>query len=344
MTVNGRGHAGPLIICKSKMKSIKGDKVHRIPFRTLRASASSPTAELWLSGKDCPKSTLSRLYYSTIMPAFVHKVRTELQTKPELFGWTEMDRAITDLKKGNNSDSISYSFPSYSSPIHLLPSSQHGDTSPLDSRFDTRIDLTKVDDDYDERPATPRDKGRQLQNRNYLLTDADINVSQQLLHRQFPKLINGREVFGFQDTLLFAFKNQHPYIWTIPENSVAFQVLHINSNHWVLLYIDGSSVYVLDSLRPAQDKVSAEVASKVNILFRRQAQRPRMQYLDVQRQTGATICGVFCIAFALEILLHGLKSVVGKPHLFQQSAMRKYLATSLDNHKFDNIGFPKQQQ
>lgn len=156
-----------------------------------------------------------------------------------------------------------------------------------------------------------------------LLTDLEVNAAQVLLQRQFP------HVQGMQDTLLGS---------TLMFNIIAkemLQILHDGHLHWLLISTLGCTdgqVKIYDSLMsPPSLQVQLQIASLLC------SHLPKMQcaYQSCQQQNGGADCGLFAIAFAVDICL-GLDVCA---LAYEQSQMRTHLCKCIRESRFTS--FPR---
>ena len=103
------------------------------------------------------------------------------------------------------------------------------------------------------------------------------------------------------------------------------QILHINSNHWIVvstLQSAPDSINVYDSLSPKKHSSAA----KESVLRFLQGQQVSICYQDVQQQSGGSDCGLFAIAFSASLCAGEDPT---KLH-YQQDRMRQHLRNCLE--------------
>ena len=153
--------------------------------------------------------------------------------------------------------------------------------------------------------------------KNAMLTDLQIQMAQELLHRQFP-YIEGL----LSPTIGKA--EQFP----VMRNSF-IQVLHTGGNHWVCVSNIGCShnnqVKLYDSLYSGIAPFTREQIGA--LLFNQDSNVIEICVPPVDQQTNGTDCGVFVIAFATA-LCHNMDPTSLK---FNRRAIRAHLLDSLKN-------------
>ena len=145
---------------------------------------------------------------------------------------------------------------------------------------------------------------------NEFLNDRHINYAQSLLHYQFAT------IEGLQNTL---FQNkQRP-----KKITHGIQIIHDRGNHWIVAYIpsSGEPVEVYDSVYSTVNDVTAGVIKNLFEI----TDESKINMKKMQRQIGATDCGVFAIAVCTA-LLHD-SSVDMSQIRFHQEKMRDHLVT-----------------
>ena len=175
-------------------------------------------------------------------------------------------------------------------------------------------------DPYKRRIMTDRDFEIILSS-NWL-NDTIINTAQNCLHTQF-------ELPGLYDTSL------GPHL-SYPKAEVFHQILH-DSNHWILVSTFGSphpAVKLFDS--NYHGKISSSVQKQTASILRTSVDKIIFSVQSVQQQMNTSDCGVFAIAFLVELLFDGDPTTV----MFDVGKMRSYLHCCLRSRKFDHP-FPK---
>ena len=154
------------------------------------------------------------------------------------------------------------------------------------------------------------------------LNDTIVNCTQNCLCKQFHSP-------GLYDTSL------GPHL-TYPKAQLFHQILH-DSNHWILISTISTpppTVMVFDSGFHGQISpcVQKQTASILRILVSKMI----FSVQPVQQQTNSDDCGVFAIAFLVELLFGGDPTTVK----FDVGKMRSHLYSCLQSGKFDHP-FPK---
>ena len=139
-----------------------------------------------------------------------------------------------------------------------------------------------------------------------MLTDKHVNFEQRLLKELFSG-INGLRL-----TVLQGKEHKEP-----TTNST--QILHVNGNHWVCAAttVKGKQVNVYDS-----SFVSWDQASYKALQLQFHCSMCNIKFVDgVQKQTGASDCGLFAIAYATTLVFKGNPSQMK----YNQKLMCKHL-------------------
>ena len=161
-----------------------------------------------------------------------------------------------------------------------------------------------------------------LQTAGSWVNDNIISAAHRLLKQQSEDKIE-----GFQCTQLakkLAFAKIKPFTQFV-------QILHVDGNHWnVLSNIRGhdggimsDSVFIFDSL---YNHVSLHTKKQICSLIRPRCKEFRFDIVDTQRQTNASDCGIFAIAFATELIHHKSPALCE----FDVSQMRPHLIKCLE--------------
>jgi len=139
-----------------------------------------------------------------------------------------------------------------------------------------------------------------------MLSDKHMYAAQKLLKFQHP------DMNGLQDTCLSQTSFQ-------PATGESLQIHHIRGNHWVLTYSKGDGqVAVYDSL---YDEVTDDLHDQLMDIYKVAGKRLRYSLPDAQKQRGSRDCGLFVVAFALELCEGRDPSAIR----FNQKKMRKHL-------------------
>ena len=154
------------------------------------------------------------------------------------------------------------------------------------------------------------------------LNDTIVNCTQNCLRKQFNSP-------GLYDTSL------GPHL-TYPKAQLFHQILH-DSNHWILISTINSpppTVMVFDSGFHGQ--ISPCIQKQTASILRTLASKVIFSVQPVQQQTNSCDCGVFAIAFLVD-LLFGVDPTTVK---FDVGKMRSHLYSCLQSGKFEHP-FPK---
>lgn len=156
------------------------------------------------------------------------------------------------------------------------------------------------------------------------LDDCVIQAAQTLLHRQFP------HIEGLQPTIysqkLMDFKE-------LREGSENIQIHHTGAFHWVTSTTIGRSKFavarILDSIVVTGKRLPSSLECQIARIYSGKKEKFNVEVSSVQQQEGADDCGVFAIAFAVEVAFGGNPSKV----IYRQEAMRNHLEDSFNNRK-----------
>ena len=162
---------------------------------------------------------------------------------------------------------------------------------------------------------------RRILNTNRWLDDKLVNASQRILAKQFKDKFEGT---GLQDVGIGICGNFNI------ETGEFIQVLHSNSNHWIVISTIGtnnSEVMIYDSLYIT---VSQDVRCQISSLICTPNRSIRLKIVDVVKQSGMNDCGLFAVAY-VTTLSFGIDP--GKL-VFNQANMRKHLESCLENEHF----------
>ena len=136
--------------------------------------------------------------------------------------------------------------------------------------------------------------------------------------------------FTFQTVLNSQIKDVEPYRAVYEEH---IQLLHDGRNHWILSFCSNGRVQVCDSLNTALTRSSRKA---IRSLYKHYFSGDEvMSFLPVQRQPDGYNCGLFAIAFAVEIL-DGKSPSEAK---FSVDEIREHLISCLETQKLSP--FPK---
>ena len=152
-----------------------------------------------------------------------------------------------------------------------------------------------------------------LQQEDYWLSDRIMGFASAVLKSQY-------QVDGVFDTLKQNGKGKNGFRF-VKGNTC--QILHINSNHWVLAARRDGIIYLFDSLQVLKHPLCHQVVPHLAMLFcnNEELRTDLIQIPPCQPQTNLTNCGLFAIAFA-ESFLRGDDPSKSK---FQEKMMRYHL-------------------
>ena len=149
------------------------------------------------------------------------------------------------------------------------------------------------------------------------LNDRHINAGQKCLKRQFV------EQAGLQDTLVL---KELAVYKSSKENFI--QILNVNASHWVCISNKGlppGIVVVFDSM-PSYTKDSTCLQKQVSVILHTMQKFFVIQHVDVQRQNGASDCGLFALAFAVALC----NGQYPHEYKYNQDRMRHHLIECLE--------------
>lgn len=142
-----------------------------------------------------------------------------------------------------------------------------------------------------------------------MLSDKHIYAAMILLKMQFPNVGSLQDPCLCQTTF-------HP----ADEEERIIQIHHTRGNHWVVSALIGGSLCVYDSLYSTE---SSDLDKQLEQIYATHEGPNGHGYNipEVQKQTGSRDCGLFAIAFALELCSGNNPS----ERTFDQSKMRSHL-------------------
>ena len=156
---------------------------------------------------------------------------------------------------------------------------------------------------------TVNDKQNILTNKE--LDDFVIYTSLKLIQRQFPMIVI-----------------QSPSVCTAAGydycSHETIQIAHNGEHHWVLLSSLKGEINIFDSLNT---NTTLSLINQIKALFSPNASVPKFDQIYCHRQHGMTDCGLFAIAYAIDIL-SGIKP---NEIIYDQSKFRKHLIRCLEN-------------
>ena len=142
------------------------------------------------------------------------------------------------------------------------------------------------------------------------LSDKHINFAHAILRAQFP------QCEGLQNTLL-----QSRMRWS--PGSKIVQILHVRSDHWVVISNIFCSKNVLNVYDTIFDDIDIPTMTLLNSMFEGNL---TVTIAPLQKQQGGSDCGVFSVAVATS-LLHG-----HTPGPYKQSLLRPHLISCFENN------------
>ena len=167
------------------------------------------------------------------------------------------------------------------------------------------------------------------------MNDKIINAAQKLLKPS---------INGLQNTLFISTFNDETGSWVINKDwngqSAPSAQIHFNgNNHWLLTYqkVNNGPVYIVDSLK-SKRTLNANMTIQISQLYNVDDNYINVIIPDVQRQNNSSDCGVFSIAFLIELLLTQFAVDISNIR-FDHSLMRKHLLRCLNTETFSV--FPK---
>ena len=178
-------------------------------------------------------------------------------------------------------------------------------------------------DDPDDKFVLYLESKSSILKKNYWLTDSEIHAGQLLLKKDFP-YVDGLHDPAIKGSLV------------VPATSEFIQILNTGS-HWVCLSTISTTpgigtVKIFDSMYQKPNSIAVEHACRM-LMY----PGSKVTFINekVQRQVGASDCGLFSLAFATD-LCHGLDPV----HLkYDQGAMRQRYVNCLENGAM--VPFPR---
>ena len=113
------------------------------------------------------------------------------------------------------------------------------------------------------------------------------------------------------------------------------QIHHTGKDHWVLSILHENDVYVIDSLMSRISVITASMEIQLAKLY----ETRRVILPNVQQQQNSVDCGIFAIAFLVELCANGFNNLINST--FDVSEMRNHLSVCIENKHFQP--FPKTQ-
>ena len=158
---------------------------------------------------------------------------------------------------------------------------------------------------------------RTLMSSSAWISDAVINAAQTLLKKETPY------VSGLQNVNL-GLNNSFDV-----ETGEFVQILHNGQNHWQVISTIGVNHPSVNIFNSMYCHCSTHTKVQIESILATKEPAIRLQYIDVQMQSGQADCGLFAIAFAAT-LVHGMHP---GSYIFEQSLMRPHLLKCLENGK-----------
>ena len=150
---------------------------------------------------------------------------------------------------------------------------------------------------------TANDKEIILSNQD--LHDGIIGAAINLIQRQFPILVIQSPSLYFASGIEYC-----PY--------ETIKIIHNNAHHWILLSSFNGEVRIFDSLNTDP---TIETLQQIKQLFSPDNTFPQYQPSQCHKQVGTTDCGVFAIAYSIDILFGNNPSEI----VYDQSKLRQHL-------------------
>ena len=155
-------------------------------------------------------------------------------------------------------------------------------------------------------------------NTNMRLTHATINSSQKILHEQFN--IDGLEDTGLKFNQFS--RNPGPFI----------QIFHLKGiEHWITAARSSyNEVTIFDSLSSYNKKLPKDILKSIAQICYCQEESLYITHASVQQQRNSLDCGLFAIAFAVDLAVENPPSIAR----YDTSKMRDHLLTCLQLKEF----------
>ena len=131
------------------------------------------------------------------------------------------------------------------------------------------------------------------------------------IQRQFPILFIQSPSLYFQSAFEYC-----PY--------EIIQIIQNNAHHWILLSSFSGEVNIFESLNADP---TIETLQQIKQLFSPGNTFPQNQPLPCHKQVATTYCGVFAIAYSIEILFGNNQTEVA----YDQSKLRQHLVDCFEN-------------
>jgi len=153
-----------------------------------------------------------------------------------------------------------------------------------------------------------------------VITYKHINAANTILTKQFP------DRAGFQHTLRFQ-SAQKPITPQTKKGTI--QLHNVRSNHWVTTVCSGGVIRLFDSLSGTIDD---DFAEQLRVTYRKLFPKKNLtvQVIRVKQQQGCTDCGLYAIAFDVDLAMGCTPSTVK----YRQAEMRSHLKKCLQEGTF----------
>ena len=169
---------------------------------------------------------------------------------------------------------------------------------------------------------------------NTCSSDEDITEAGNILKEQFQQFHNFQSTLGSHD---FVDGNIDRNIYRY-ENEPSLHLHNVDGNHWVLSSSLGSSkdnismIAIFDSLRGPV--MRPHLQKQINRIYTPDESEINSVIVDVQQQANSIDCGVYAIAYAVDLLFGFDPSVIE----YDERALRPHLVKCFENQWF--IPFP----
>ena len=165
---------------------------------------------------------------------------------------------------------------------------------------------------------------QQLVKNDAMLKDDTINLAQSILYKQF-------EIRGLEHTGL------NPDVFSVHSSEAFIQILHSPPLHWITVSSSGdnATVEIYDSLTTHDGKLPERVIHTIAHMIKVPSPSLRLKWMPVQQQRNHYDCGLFAIAFAVDIAFGDSPCSSS----YDASELRKHLLKCLQNKSM--LQFPK---
>ena len=164
-----------------------------------------------------------------------------------------------------------------------------------------------------------------------------MNFAQEIARQQFPQM-NGFQYTGYAP--LYRDKKWEYSLQMTSQQPPSVQIHHTGHDHWITSFQDQQrEVYVLDSKNP-RHTLSGSTEIQLSKVYGNEKNILHVKIPPVQQQGNSVDCGVFAIAFMVEVCV--LSSVKGLSNtVFDTDMMRPHLIHCFNSKKFSP--FPKKK-